>query len=191
MRAREIFEDVQSGLLQQVEQASKVLWTWGFDDVPDEARQFYGTDDREEVVKIVYAELLKTFRGGTATVYRVINAPDSVIADLRRGMTIGPHDMPNKPASWTLAPEELVMHAIEGERLHGNLQNYFVFVAKVPLSLVDIPVTIAQNIHVHWEQEVALKRGKIIYLNGIFRFDEHAGIRARVRPDLAGAMMKS
>jgi hypothetical protein len=194
MRAHEFMtlqEDAPNALLQSVEQATKMLYGWVFNGVPDEAEQFYGTDDRDELVRIVYADLMKTFRSGKATIYRVINAPDEIIAALRPGMTLGPHDDPNKPASWTLAPEELVMSAIEVERIHGNLTNFFLLEVAVSLVDVNIPVTLAQNIHVHWEQEVALQRGRAIRLTSIHRWSEHRGTGVKVRPDLAGAMMRS
>lgn len=181
-------ESQDSALYSEVEAASQLHL--GYRIHTSEAEPFYGTADPHELVEIINADIHQLFANGTATLYRLINVPDSVIHNLRAGMTLGPLDT-TKPASWTTKWEDIEPSALHIYSVHDEIDNLFVIEAEVPLSAVDIPLTIAQNIALHWESEITLLRGHPIKLLSIHRARSYGEIGEAIRGDLNGKMMAS
>lgn len=154
------------------------------------ADEWFGTEDAAKIAEIVNNDLQKLFSKGSAKIWRIINVPDEVIRGLKAGDSLGPLD-PEKPASWTTNWQDIQFDALEIYNLHDELDNYFVIEAEVPLDAVDVPLTIAQNIALHWEREITLKRGQSIRLVSIRRAEQYGGTTEDMRPDLHGVMMRS
>jgi hypothetical protein len=178
-------------LFDEVAQAMQRHLGYKFEAVNSEAEAYYGTSDPQQLVEIVHNDLINLFKGGHAKLYRVVNVPDEIIAKLGKGANLGPVDDASKPSSWTTDPSNLEFSALRIDAIHDYLENYFMFTAAVRLSAVDIPLTIAQNIELHWEKEVALKRNAPIQLISVERVEYYASNPKLVRPDLRGAVMRS
>jgi hypothetical protein len=180
----------ENNLYSEVEAASQ--HTFGAPLHGGEAESWYGTDDPKALVDIIRDDLDNLFAsGGRRNLYRILNVPDSVIARLKAGDTLGPHLNPDNPASWTTNWEEIEPTALHIDRYHDDIYNLFVIEAEIPFSAVDIPLTIAQNIHLHWEKEVTLLRNHPIKLVSIHRAEPYGPAGQEMRPDLRGAMMRS
>lgn len=182
-----LFEDA---LYSEVEAASQ--FHLGYPLHGNEAEHFYGTSDTKELVNIIHDDVHQLFLngGGKATLYRLINVPDETVMKLQPGDVLGPLDK-NRPSSWTTDWKEIEPTAIDINRHHDDIQNLFVITAEVPFAAVDLPLTIAQNIHLHWEREITLLRGHDIKLVSIHRAEPYGPAGEEMRPDLRGAMMES
>lgn len=154
------------------------------------AEEFFGADDPEALIEIIHQDIHKRFAGGTARLHRILNLPEKLINSLRPGMSIGPLE-PEKHASWTTQWTDIQFDALEVYKHHDDLDNYIVIEAEVPLSAVDIPVTICQNMRLWWEHETSLKRGHPIRIISIHRAEQYGGVGEEVRPDLWGKEMLS
>lgn len=178
-----------TSLFWEVEAAFKQIT--GYKIRGDDAKDYYGTDDPEELVEIIHSDIEKLFIGGNATLHRLIALSDDQLNTLKQGSSFGPLD-PDKPASWTTAWQDIEPSALHMEEFLDQ-EGYAMYVieAEAPFAAVDIPRTIAQNIALYWENEVTLRRGFDIKLKSIQKTWSYGETIAPVRRDLWGKTFKS
>lgn len=179
----------KSPLHTEVEAAGMQLFGW----VPNgsEAKHFYGTSDVAELIEIIERDINQLFKTGYATLHRILIVEPETVDQFQEGMSLGPKRQ-DQPASWTTDWTEIEPSAIYGGASDSSTTSIMVLLeARIPLTAVDMAATIAQNIELYWEKEIALLRGKNIELISIHEVRKHGEYVRPLRNDLWRSTMRS